>query len=395
MLMAAWPPPSGGASVAPAALPFRGHGSIGEAYVVGATPGEHLTVRRRDRGRRRVRCGRPPGQPHRAQPHPGVRLPFRGGRRGGRAPHRSLLGAVHGLDAGRVALLLPAPSRRAQLRAHARRGPPGGDRAPPAGQDPGRRTVPDGDRVLRLRRGRPAQPDRRAGREEAVERPSPPRYLDRRRLGAGTVVRLRHRERPDAWHRLLGRGLRPVRPPVGLRRLRRGADRGVAAVGPAPQGRHGRDLLLGLLPAGRRRHQASGPGRRHATQPHRRPVLDRLSRRYLQRRVRRELGLPARGGRGAGAAGRPALGAGGDRDRGHDLPGQPAPARAGREPRLAREPGPGPDAVALRPALARGVGLAHHGARLPGRRAARTNRSVPSGPPSSPRCAGTRTSTSR
>ena len=44
MLMAAWPPPSGGASVAPAALPFRGHGSIGEAYVVGATPGEHLTV---------------------------------------------------------------------------------------------------------------------------------------------------------------------------------------------------------------------------------------------------------------------------------------------------------------------------------------------------------------
>ena len=44
MVLAASPAPPGGASVAPAALPFQGHGSIGEAYVVGATPGERLTV---------------------------------------------------------------------------------------------------------------------------------------------------------------------------------------------------------------------------------------------------------------------------------------------------------------------------------------------------------------
>ena len=44
MLVAAWPPPSGGAAVAAGALPFPGHGSVDEAYVIGAPPGEHLTV---------------------------------------------------------------------------------------------------------------------------------------------------------------------------------------------------------------------------------------------------------------------------------------------------------------------------------------------------------------
>ena len=46
------------------------------------------------------------------------------------------------------------------------------------------------------------------------------------------------------------------------------------------------------------------------------------------------------------------MGGGGDRRGGHDLSGQPAPARTGPEPRIAREPQPGPDAVAVRPALA-------------------------------------------
>ena len=127
--------------------------------------------------------------------------------------------------------------------------------------------------------------------------------------------------------------------PVGLRRLRRGADRGVATVGPAPQGRHGRDLLLGLLAARRGGHRSPGPGRHHAAEPHRRPVLDRLSRAGSTTTGSPRAGSPQRVvGRRAGAAGRPALGGGGDRHRGHDLPGQPAPARAGREPRVAREP---------------------------------------------------------
>lgn len=46
VLTAAWLPPSGGASAAASAasLPFQGHGSIGEAYVLGATPGVRLAV---------------------------------------------------------------------------------------------------------------------------------------------------------------------------------------------------------------------------------------------------------------------------------------------------------------------------------------------------------------
>ena len=42
---AVWPPAAGGSAAASAAsLPFVGHGSIGEAYVLGATPGARLTV---------------------------------------------------------------------------------------------------------------------------------------------------------------------------------------------------------------------------------------------------------------------------------------------------------------------------------------------------------------
>ena len=44
MLMATLPPPSDAATAASSALSLRGHGSVGEAYVVGATPGVHLTV---------------------------------------------------------------------------------------------------------------------------------------------------------------------------------------------------------------------------------------------------------------------------------------------------------------------------------------------------------------
>ncbi len=323
-------------------------------------------ARRRGRRHRRVRRGRPPRQSHRAQPHAGDRVPLRRAHGSEHPPHRSVHGALDAVNPEPVLLLLPASPRWAQLCADARRGAAGSHRAPPAGQDPGRRPVPDGDRVLRLRSGRPAQPDQRLGGWRRNEGPPPPRHLDRGRLGHRPAPRLRDREPPDARHRLLGRGVRPVRPAVGLRRLRRGADGGGATLGPAPQGRDGRDLLFGLLAARGGGHGPPGPGRHHAAEPHRRPVLHRVSRWDLQRRVRRQLGGAARLGRAACTGGRPAVGGGRDRHGGHDLSGEPAPARTGPEPRIAREPRPGPDAGAVRPALAPGVGLAHHGARVPG-----------------------------
>ena len=44
VLAAAWPLPPASASLSVASLPFQGHGSIGEAYVVGAPAGERLTL---------------------------------------------------------------------------------------------------------------------------------------------------------------------------------------------------------------------------------------------------------------------------------------------------------------------------------------------------------------
>ena len=66
--------------------------------------------------------------------------------------------------------------------------------------------------------------------------------------------------------------------------------------------------------------------------------------------------------------GRPTVGGGRDRHGRQDLPGQPAPAPAGPEPRVPCQPRPRPDAGALQPTLADRVGLAYHGAGVPGRR---------------------------
>ena len=325
-------------------------------------------------------------------PGPGYR--FDGGSGLGCTPHGCLLRAVDVLDAARVVLLRPASARRAQLRAHARRDPARRHRAPASGQDAGRRAIPDGDRVLRLQRGRTAQPHRRAGGPRFVERSAAPRHLDRRRLGRRAAARLRHRQRPDARHRLLGRRLRPVRPALGLRRLRRRPDRRRAALGAQPQGRHGRDLLFGVLPARGGGHRPAGPGRHHAAQPDRRPVLDRLPRRDLQRRLRRQLDRPARVGRPARAR---------------------RAANRGRRPRSPRATRPvwPTSACTCRPrASSRSSAPTSAGrrrcstsARRPcGPRTSRcpcswsapsrTSRSVRSGPRSSPRCTATRTSTS-
>ena len=55
-----------------------------------------------------------------------------------------------------------------------------------------------------------------------LRRPEPaPGQRDLRRSGARPAVGVRHRQPPDAWHRLLGRRVRPLRLPLRLRRLRR------------------------------------------------------------------------------------------------------------------------------------------------------------------------------
>ena len=177
-----------------------------------------------------------------------------------------------------------------------------------------------------LRHRRPAQPHRRAGGQGLVERPPPPRHLHRRRarssrplLGFVTVsVQMRGTGCSGGAFDLFG-----------LPSDYDGYDV-VQTVGAQPwvlqpQGGHGRDLLLGVLPVRGGRHRPARPGRHHAAQPHRRPLLDRLPRRDLQRRLRRQLGRPAHLGRPAGArqGGQPWATAEIATGR-QDLPGQPA-----------------------------------------------------------------------
>jgi hypothetical protein len=115
---------------------------------------------RRQRGRHHggLRGGRPAGQPDCAQPDRRSRLPLRGGDGAGRAATAAF------------AVLSTSTRRRARrstprsictpgsTTCDARRDPARRHRAPAPGQDPGRRAVPDRHRVLRLQRGRAAQP---------------------------------------------------------------------------------------------------------------------------------------------------------------------------------------------------------------------------------------------
>ena len=86
----------------------------------------------------------------------------------------------------------------------------------PAGQDAGRRAVPDAHRVLRLPDRRAARPapvgDRLPRRRRRTGRPARARHLDRGRLAHRAAARLRRGQRPDARLGLLRRRVRPVRP---------------------------------------------------------------------------------------------------------------------------------------------------------------------------------------
>ena len=292
---------------ASAAAPFQGHGSIGEAYALGATPGEHLTLV--DGSGSNVGSGVVDslGGIIIRNLSAGARLPVRGDRR--QAPQdRVVRGAVDDVDAPTVVLLRAASPRRAQLRADARRDLHRRHRAPPSGQDPGRRPLPHRHRVLRVRHRRSPQPA--STRSRARHRRATPCSPTRATI-VGAVIApapgLRHRQRPDARDGVLGRRVRPLRAALGLRRLRHDPDGRSPTLGPEPQGGHGRHLLLGHLPVRGGRHRPARPGRHHPAQLHRRPLLHRLPGRDLQQRVRRELDRPAQGrrpGRTARAASR-------------------------------------------------------------------------------------------
>ncbi len=219
-------PPPGTAGASVVLTSFRGHGSIDEAYVVGAAAAHPPDPGRRGGRQGRVRGGRPARQPHRPQSDPGVGIPLRRGDGSEPTGHPALLGPVHHrVHAAGVVLLVAAPPRRPQLREDARRDPDRRHRPAATGQDPGRRALPHGDRVLRVRHRRPPQPDRCRRRKGTVERPAAAGHLHRGRRPGGAPARVRRRQRPDAGDGMFGRRLRPPRLPVGLRRLRRRPDR--------------------------------------------------------------------------------------------------------------------------------------------------------------------------
>ena len=67
------------------------------------------------------------------------------------------------------------------------------------------------------------------------------------------------------------------------------ADRRPPVLGRQPQGRHGRHQLLGPLPVPGGRHRPAGSRGHRADEPDRRPLLDRVPGWHLQQRVRRRL----------------------------------------------------------------------------------------------------------
>src|SRR6185503_1762149 len=108
----------------------------------------------------------------------------------------------------------------AQLREGARRGRTRDDGPAATRQDARRWAVPDVDRVLRLPGGGSARPPRlgleAADRREQRAGPTCAGLGHGCRLADRADARLRRRERADARLGLLGRRLRPLRPPDDL-----------------------------------------------------------------------------------------------------------------------------------------------------------------------------------
>ena len=208
-------------------------------------------------------------QPDRAQPGGRARLPLRGRHGVGHAPHGGLLGPLDVLDAEpsfysgqhlhsglnyvrmRDGILLAATVRL----------PPG-------------KTLADGPfpTVIEYSGYNVAGPHSLIDALEGHASSSDPLLPDTSTVVGSVVAPLLGFVTVSVQMRgtgCSGRRLRPVRPALGLRRLRRHPDRRRAALGPAPQGRHGRDLLLGVLPArgGRARTRRTWPPSRRSAPP--------------------------------------------------------------------------------------------------------------------------------
>ena len=212
----------GAAATAPSTT-LHGNGSVDEAWLTGAAPGDHLTLMQDGTGGRCPATPAPPIARFADHPEPhagdGVLVGRRddGPARRPRSP--SWRRARPGDELG--PLHQPADARGAQLHHHAGRDQAGRHRALPLRRDVfGHQPLPHRHRVLGLQHGRPHRPRPRciaqALRTACTECGNPKLLPDTAtdgRVGDRPGVRLRHRQPPDARDRLLGRRLRPLRVP--------------------------------------------------------------------------------------------------------------------------------------------------------------------------------------
>ena len=210
---------------------FAGHGSIEEAYVIGAPPGKRLNVL--DASGKKVGSGVVDNLGGlivtNLTPGPGFRFEYVSGGKTEATPPFSVLSTVSDPN-------LPIYSSqhlhaRSQLRDDARRRSACRNGPPTSRKDAGGRAFSDGHRVLRICRGRAAQPHKRARRQGVEQGPAAPRHRNDRRIGDRSAAWIRDRERPDARHGLLGRSIRLARVAVRLRRLRHHPDRRLPSPG--------------------------------------------------------------------------------------------------------------------------------------------------------------------
>ena len=229
----------------------------------GSAPGARRCSRAH--GRRRPR--RPAGQQDLlpAPPGPLHASPRRHGAATARPPCRGQPAAL--------LLQAQAPEGGSQLREGARRHRVGDDGPSTRGEGPRRRPLSHLHRVLGLPGGRPQQParfrDRGAPGRRRRARSARARLVHGRGLADRPAAGLRGGERADARIRLLGRGIRSLRPADHLRRLRRRGSGGGPILGEGRQGGHGRNLVLRHHPALHRGNPAAAP------RGHRADVRDR------------------------------------------------------------------------------------------------------------------------
>ena len=200
--------PSPAAAAGTAGVAFSAHGSVQQVYVLGAQPGERLTLLDR-RGRDgHDCCGRTAwwGDLPRRRPRPGLPRPAHEWRRATNTHSDGFTGPIGAAE--HADLRAADPEVRLRLPDHEGRDQAGDRRAPPGRPGPLR----DARGVLGVRLCR-------SGR--GAERDQPDR----------DAARFRGRRREHARDGLLGRGVQLLRAAPEPRRVRRDRDGGAAALG--------------------------------------------------------------------------------------------------------------------------------------------------------------------